>query len=218
MTHTAGLTYGWMYNHPVDAMYRSAGFEWDTPRDLDLAGCCSRLGEAPACSASRARSGTTRSRPTCSAASSRSRAGNRSSEFLAERVFGPLGMKETSFYVEGEGAERLAVLYSPDLVTGRATRAELMGEAALQPAEGAPRRRRSRVDGGRLPPVHPDAAAARGARWRPDPRHPNRLVHDSQPPSRRRRPGPVRQSDRRAGRSRESASGSASRSWSTQRR
>ena len=34
MTHTAGLTYGWMFNHPVDAMYRSAGFEWDPPSGL----------------------------------------------------------------------------------------------------------------------------------------------------------------------------------------
>jgi len=41
-------------------------------------------------------------------------------------------MNETSFYVEGEGAERLAVLYSPDLVTGRATRVSHLAEAALQ--------------------------------------------------------------------------------------
>ncbi len=47
MTHTAGLTYGWMFNHPVDAMYRSAGFEWEhavraRPRRLaasDWRGC-----------------------------------------------------------------------------------------------------------------------------------------------------------------------------------
>ena len=26
--HTAGLTYGFMYNHPVDELYRRAGFEW----------------------------------------------------------------------------------------------------------------------------------------------------------------------------------------------
>jgi len=36
-------------------------------------------------------------------------------EFFAERVLGPLGMNETSFYVEGEAAEKLAVLYMPDL-------------------------------------------------------------------------------------------------------
>ena len=47
MTHTAGLTYGWMFSHPVDAMYRAAGFEWAPPPSLDLAGCCSRLAQIP---------------------------------------------------------------------------------------------------------------------------------------------------------------------------
>ena len=52
MTHTAGLTYGWMFNHPVDAIYRSAGFEVEPPADLDLAGCCGRLAQhSPALSA-----------------------------------------------------------------------------------------------------------------------------------------------------------------------
>jgi CubicO group peptidase (beta-lactamase class C family) len=40
LTHTAGLTYGFHHVHPVDEMYRAAGFEWTTPADLDLAGCC----------------------------------------------------------------------------------------------------------------------------------------------------------------------------------
>ena len=47
MTHTAGLTYGWMFNHPVDAIYRSAGFEWGTPSGMDLAGCCERWSRLP---------------------------------------------------------------------------------------------------------------------------------------------------------------------------
>ncbi len=28
LTHTAGLTYGFHRVHPVDALYRAAGFEW----------------------------------------------------------------------------------------------------------------------------------------------------------------------------------------------
>jgi CubicO group peptidase (beta-lactamase class C family) len=30
LTHTAGLTYGFHRVHPVDALYRAAGFEWLT--------------------------------------------------------------------------------------------------------------------------------------------------------------------------------------------
>ena len=37
LTHTAGLTYGFHHAHPVDAMYRAAGFEWGQPEGADLA-------------------------------------------------------------------------------------------------------------------------------------------------------------------------------------
>src|ERR1039457_968034 len=35
LTHTAGLSYGFHRVHPVDAMYRAAGFEWATPPGVD---------------------------------------------------------------------------------------------------------------------------------------------------------------------------------------
>ena len=40
LTHTSGLTYGFHYAHPVDAMYRAAGFEWGGPKGADLEACC----------------------------------------------------------------------------------------------------------------------------------------------------------------------------------
>ena len=40
LTHTAGLTYGFHRVHPVDALYRAAGFEWGTPPGTDLAQAC----------------------------------------------------------------------------------------------------------------------------------------------------------------------------------
>ena len=131
MTHTAGLTYGWMYNHPVDAMYRSAGFEWQTPGELDLAACCRKLAKLPL----RSQPGREWNYSVATDLLGRVvevASGQPLEQFFAERVFGPLGMKETSFYVEGEAAERLAVLYSPDLATGRASRANFLGELALR--------------------------------------------------------------------------------------
>ncbi|MGI9578288.1 MAG: serine hydrolase domain-containing protein, partial [Microthrixaceae bacterium] len=37
LTHTSGLTYGFHYMHPIDAMYRAAGFEFGPPKDVTLA-------------------------------------------------------------------------------------------------------------------------------------------------------------------------------------
>ena len=71
LTHTSGLTYGFMRVHPVDAIYRSAGFEWSSPRGLDLAAFCDP-GRRCRCCSSRAANGATRWRPTCSAGWSRS--------------------------------------------------------------------------------------------------------------------------------------------------
>lgn len=39
-------------------------------------------------------------------------------EFLQERVFGPLGMKDTGFWVPGDQMHRLPPLYAPDPATG----------------------------------------------------------------------------------------------------
>lgn len=130
MTHTAGLTYGWMYNHPVDAMYRSAGFEWDAPRGLDLEGCCSALARLPL----RCQPGSEWNYSVATDVLGRVvevATGQSLEQVFAERIFGPLEMDKTSFYVEGQAADELAVLYSPDLVTGRATRAHHLGEVAL---------------------------------------------------------------------------------------
>ncbi len=71
LTHTSGLTYGFHRKHPVDAMYRAAGFDLDNrpPRRSRKPATC---GPPSRCSSSRAPSGTTPSPPTSSAASSRS--------------------------------------------------------------------------------------------------------------------------------------------------
>ena len=47
LTHTAGLTYGFHYVHPVDALYRSAGFEFGPPRDVTLAEAVEKWASMP---------------------------------------------------------------------------------------------------------------------------------------------------------------------------
>jgi CubicO group peptidase (beta-lactamase class C family) len=132
LTHTAGLTYGWHHAHPVDAMYRAAGFEWGTPPGQDLAACCAAWARQPLLF----QPGSEWNYSVATDVLGRVvevLSGQSLDAFFAERIFGPLGMKDTSFWVED--GERLAALYSPDPATGRALRNDAMGTRVLSPPD-----------------------------------------------------------------------------------
>jgi CubicO group peptidase (beta-lactamase class C family) len=134
LTHTAGLTYGFHYAHPVDTMYRDRGYEWGTPRGLDLAGVCDQYAELPLLF----EPGSEWNYSVATDVLGRVvevLAGAPLDQVLAERVFAPLGMDDAAFSVSGEAADRLAALYVPDPRSGRATRYDRMGEVALRPPE-----------------------------------------------------------------------------------
>src|SRR5487761_1950590 len=40
LSHTSGLTYGFLNTSVVDAIYRASGYEWGSPAGTDLAGAC----------------------------------------------------------------------------------------------------------------------------------------------------------------------------------
>ena len=133
MTHTSGLTYGFLRAHSVDAMYRAAGFEWASPRGLDLAGCCDAWAGLPL----EFQPGAEWNYSVATDVLGRVIevvSGQSLAEFLEQRVLGPLGMTDTSFWVEGDRAGRLAALYSPG-PDGRATRMDTFGRHALAPPE-----------------------------------------------------------------------------------
>ncbi len=120
LTHTSGLTYGFMYAHPVDEMYRRAGIEWTVPQQLDLAGVCSAIAGLPLLF-----------QPGCEWNYSMSIdvlggvieviTGQTLGEFLKARLFGPLGMVDTGFSVPDADVDRLAFLYGAHPGTGKAT-------------------------------------------------------------------------------------------------
>jgi CubicO group peptidase (beta-lactamase class C family) len=132
LTHTAGLTYGFHHAHPVDAMYRAAGFEWGAPRDVDLEAACDVWASLPLLF----QPGSEWNYSVASDVLGRVvevASGQSLDEFFRSRIFEPLGMSETGFSVAEPDHHRLAALYTPHRRTGVATRIDAMGEAARRP-------------------------------------------------------------------------------------
>ncbi|HXZ73013.1 MAG TPA: serine hydrolase domain-containing protein, partial [Streptosporangiaceae bacterium] len=130
LTHTAGLTYGFLRVHPVDAMYRAAGFEWAAPPGVDLAQACDIWADLPLLF-------EPGSEWNYSAATDvlgrviEVVSGRDLGEFLATRILRPLGMTDTSFSVGDADAGRLAALYTPG-ADGTAARLDALGQAARE--------------------------------------------------------------------------------------
>jgi CubicO group peptidase (beta-lactamase class C family) len=130
LTHTAGLTYGFHRVHPVDAMYRAAGFEWGTPRGTDLARACDLWAGFPLLF----QPGTEWNYSVATDVLGRVvevASGQRLDEFFADRIFGPLAMTDTAFWAAPAVQPRLAALYTPGQ-DGKATRLDAFGKPALR--------------------------------------------------------------------------------------
>jgi CubicO group peptidase (beta-lactamase class C family) len=112
LSHTSGLTYGFMEASPVDSMYREAGVDFQTHKGslkdvVELAATMPLL-----------------SQPGSEWNYSISTdvlgylveviSGQPFDRFLQERILGPLGMVDTSFHVPADKVERFAANYGPD--------------------------------------------------------------------------------------------------------
>lgn len=110
LTHTSGLTYGFMQSHPVDALYRRAGINGGFTDKVSLAETCERLAEIPLLfspgkywSYSIATDVVGRLVEVMS--------GQSLDAFLQERIFMPLGMIDTGFDVPADKLSRFAANY-----------------------------------------------------------------------------------------------------------
>jgi CubicO group peptidase (beta-lactamase class C family) len=112
LTHTSGLTYGFQYIHPVDAIYRAKGYDFIFKPGASLAEavddwCSSPLVFQPG------------SRWNYSVAFDvlgrliEIWSGQSLDVFLKGRMFEPLGMHDTEWWCPPEKADRLAMLYVP---------------------------------------------------------------------------------------------------------
>jgi CubicO group peptidase (beta-lactamase class C family) len=130
LTHTAGLTYGFHYAHPVDELYRAAGFEWTPPEGRDLAECCDLWAGLPLLF----EPGSEWNYSVASDVLGRVvevAGGQPLDRYFAERIFGPLGMADTGFWVEEPAHGELAALYAAG-PGGRAVRHDRLGNRAMR--------------------------------------------------------------------------------------
>jgi CubicO group peptidase (beta-lactamase class C family) len=130
LTHTAGLTYGFHHAHPVDAIYRAAGFEWGSPPGADLAECCEQWAQLPLLFEPGSEWNYSVSTDVLGRVVEVA-SGQTLDRFFAERIFEPLGMSDTGF--SANDLDRLAALYTRNPATGEAFRIDMMGDAAKKP-------------------------------------------------------------------------------------
>jgi CubicO group peptidase (beta-lactamase class C family) len=129
LTHTSGLTYGFHHAHPVDEAYRNAGYEWGSPPGATLEEACDAWAALPLLF----QPGSEWNYGVSTDVLGRVvevASGQSLDAFMAERIFGPLGMTDTAFYADGPDHDRLAALYVPTPGTGKALRMDAMGDLA----------------------------------------------------------------------------------------
>jgi CubicO group peptidase (beta-lactamase class C family) len=131
LTHTSGLSYGFLRVHPVDALYRAAGFEWSVPAGMDLATACEAWAALPLLFQPGAEWNYSVATDVLGRVVEVA-SGQRLDEFFSTRITGPLGMTDTGFYLRDDGAGRLAALYTP-AADGRTARLDSLGRVASKP-------------------------------------------------------------------------------------
>ncbi|MBA3067044.1 MAG: beta-lactamase family protein [Hyphomonas sp.] len=126
VTHTSGLTYGFLMQDETDEIYRreKVGHPKDTLQDM-----ARQIGQLPL-----AFSPGTEWRYSHSidvlGALVEIISGQPLDEFFRERIFGPLGMDDTDFWVPPEKIHRLMACYQKDAKTGETTLADPGGAAS----------------------------------------------------------------------------------------
>ncbi|GII25413.1 serine hydrolase domain-containing protein [Planosporangium mesophilum] len=131
LTHTSGLTYGFLHNHVVDRLYRDEGFDLYPPAGMDLEAACEVWARLPLLY----QPGTAWGYSVATDVLGRLIevvSGEPLDSFFAERIFDRLGMTDTRWWVEGDDVKRLAGLYTPHPIDGHAAHADDLGRLALR--------------------------------------------------------------------------------------
>ncbi len=125
-THTSGMTYGFLFQHEVDALYRGAKI--GRP-DETLADMCARLAGLPLVFSPGQQWNYGHSTDVLGRVIEVA-SGQTLDVFLRERVLAPLGMVDTDFFVPDSKIERLAACYQKNPLTGEVTMSDGPGQAS----------------------------------------------------------------------------------------
>jgi len=108
LTHTSGLTYGWMSRTPVDSLYRrnKIGLPHHSLEEF-----CDALADLPLLFSPGTRWAYSVATDVCGRLVEVI-SGQPFDQYLAENVFEPLGMVDTGFWAEGDKADRVVPLYT----------------------------------------------------------------------------------------------------------
>ncbi|MEX1251585.1 MAG: serine hydrolase domain-containing protein [Hyphomonas sp.] len=126
VTHTSGLTYGFLFQDETDEIYRinKVGHPKDTLQDM-----ARQIGQLPLAFSPGTEWRYSHSIDTLGAIVEII-SGQPLDEFFRERIFGPLGMDDTDFWVPPEKIHRLMACYQKDAKTGETTLADPGGAAS----------------------------------------------------------------------------------------
>ena len=133
-THTSGLTYGFLFQHDVDAIYRRElrGTEKGNLREFARA-----LAKLPLVFSPGAQFNYGHSIDVLGAIVE-TVSGQTLDVFFRERIFDPLGMVDTDFHVPADKLDRLAACYSKDEKTGETVLSDGAGAASKLYAQQPP--------------------------------------------------------------------------------
>jgi CubicO group peptidase (beta-lactamase class C family) len=130
LTHMSGLTYGFQYRHPTDAMYRRLGYNFGFAKGADLDQAIRDWTSVPLLF----EPGTRWNYGVSFDVLGRLIeiwSGQRLDDFVKERILDPLEMHDTEWWTPPEKADRLAMLYVPS--DGASVPFESLANAVLHP-------------------------------------------------------------------------------------
>ena len=132
LSHSSGLSAGFIRTHVVDALYRQAGYEWGSPESASLESVVDDWARLPLLFQPGSAWGYGVSTDVLGRLIE-IWTGQPLDVAVANRVLEPLGMVDTVWYADPSRAGRLAALYTPDPATRLAVPAPAFGARALTP-------------------------------------------------------------------------------------